>query len=515
MATDSTAPTLASRTAAEEPTLRRALGTRHLTMIAIGGSIGTGLFVASGATVSQAGPGGALAAYLLIGAMVYFLMTSLGELAACMPVSGSFATYGALYVDEGFGFALGWNYWYNWAVTIAVELAAAQLVMQYWFPGTPAVLWSALFLGLMFLLNAISVRGFGEAEFWFALVKVVTVIAFVVVGVLMIFGILRGDRPAGFGNLTLGDAPFVGGLPAMIGVAMIAGFSFQGTELIGVAAGESADPAKNIPRAVRQVFWRILLFYVLAIGVIGVLIPYTDPNLIKTDLHAIGVSPFTLVFRHAGLAFAASVMNAVILTAVLSAGNSGMYASTRMLFNLAKDGRAPRCFARLTRAGVPLNALLATTAVGALCFLTSLSESQGVYLWLLNLSGMTGFVAWLGIAVSHYRFRKGMMAQGLDLSLLPYRSPFFPYGPLFAFGLCLVVTLGQNYAAFTGGRIDWIGVFSTYIGLVLFVAVWWGYRLARGSRFVAYRDMHFPAMLRPAPGHGLADAAGEPERGAA
>ncbi|MDW5444518.1 amino acid permease [Polaromonas sp. SM01] len=477
------------------PSLHRVLTARHLTMIAIGGSIGTGLFVASGATVSQAGPGGALAAYLLIGAMVYFLMTSLGELAAYMPVSGSFATYGALYVDEGFGFALGWNYWYNWAVTIAVELVAAQLVMQYWFPGSSGVLWSAMFLGLMFLINAISVRGFGETEFWLALIKVVTVVAFIVVGILMIFGILQGDHPpGGLANFTVGDAPFVGGLPAMMGVAMIAGFSFQGTELIGVAAGESADPAKNIPRAVRQVFWRILLFYVLAILVIGLLIPYTDPNLIKTDLGSVSVSPFTLVFQHAGLAFAASVMNAVILTAVLSAGNSGMYASTRMLFNLAVDRRAPQCFARLTRAGVPLNALLATTAVGALCFLTSLGESQNIYLWLLNLSGMTGFVAWLGIAVSHYRFRKGLLAQGLDLGLLPYRSPFFPYGPFFAFGLCLIVTLGQNYAAFIGGNIDWVGVLATYIGIFVFLGMWLGYRLVRKTRIVAYADMPFPGL---------------------
>jgi lysine-specific permease len=163
------------------PGLRRELRARHLTMIAIGGSIGTGLFVASGATIAQAGPGGALAAYILIGAMVYFLMTSLGELAAYMPCPGPLPPM-ALYVDEGFGFALGWNYWYNWAVTIAVELAAAQLVMQYWFPDTPGVLWSALFLGLMFALNAISVRGFGEAEYWCALIKVLTVIAFIVIG---------------------------------------------------------------------------------------------------------------------------------------------------------------------------------------------------------------------------------------------------------------------------------------------------------------------------------------------
>ncbi len=476
------------------PTLQRKLRARHLSMIAIGGSIGTGLFVASGATIAQAGPGGALAAYLLIGAMVYFLMTSLGELAAYMPVSGSFSTYGSMYVEEGFGFALGWNYWYNWAVTIAVELAAAQLVMQYWFPDTPGMLWSALFLALMFGLNAISVRGFGEAEYWCSLVKVVTVIAFIAIGTLMIFGILRGDVPASLDNLTLGDAPFVGGLPAMIGVAMIAGFSFQGTELIGVAAGESADPARNIPRAVRQVFWRILLFYVLAIAVIGVLIPYTDPSLLKSDVQTIGVSPFTLVFRNAGLAFAAGLMNAVILTAVLSAGNSGMYASTRMLYNLATEGRAPRVFARLTRNGVPMPALLATTAVGALCFLTSLFESKTVYLWLLSLSGMTGFIAWLGIAISHYRFRKGWTRRGLDLARLPYRSPFFPYGPIFAFVLCLVIALGQNYQAFLSGNIDWWSVLATYIGIPIFLAIWLGYRWTRKTRFVRYEDMRFPGV---------------------
>ena len=481
---------------AQAPGLRRTLRARHLTMIAIGGSIGTGLFVASGATIAQAGPGGALAAYVLIGAMVYFLMTSLGELAAYMPVSGSFATYGALYVDEGFGFALGWNYWYNWAVTIAVELAAAQLVMQYWFPDTPGVLWSAAFLAIMFALNAISVRGFGEAEYWCALIKVITVVAFIIIGTLMIFGIMRGDfsHANGLANLTMGDAPFVGGLPAMIGVAMIAGFSFQGTELIGVAAGESADPARTIPRAVRQVFWRILLFYVLAILIIGILIPYNDPSLLKSDVETVGVSPFTLVFRHAGLAFAAGVMNAVILTAVLSAGNSGMYASTRMLYNLATEGRAPRIFARLTRNGVPLVALLATTAVGALCFLTSLFESKSVYLWLLNLSGMTGFIAWLGIAISHYRFRRGFVAQGLDPDRLPYRSPFFPYGPIFAFALCMIVTLGQNYQAFTDGNIDWVAVAATYIGIPIFLMIWLGYRIVRKTHFVRYADMKFPPL---------------------
>ncbi|MBG6244845.1 lysine transporter [Candidatus Symbiopectobacterium sp. 'North America'] len=474
------------------PTLRRELKARHLTMIAIGGSIGTGLFVASGATISQAGPGGALLSYALIGLMVYFLMTSLGELAAFMPVSGSFSTYGAKYVEEGFGFALGWNYWYNWAVTIAVDLVAAQLVMGYWFPEVSGWIWSALFLVLMFLLNYISVKGFGEAEYWFSLIKVVTVVVFIAVGVLMIVGILRGAENAGWHNWQIGDAPFSGGFSAMIGVAMIVGFSFQGTELIGVAAGESKDPAQNIPRAIRQVFWRILLFYVFAILIISLIIPYTDPNLLRNDVKDITVSPFTLVFQSAGLLSAAAVMNAVILTAVLSAGNSGMYASTRMLFTLAQEGKAPRMFAKLSKGGVPRNALYATTVVAGLCFLTSMFGNQTVYLWLLNTSGMTGFIAWLGIAISHYRFRRGYVQQGLDLNALPYRSGFFPIGPIFAFVLCLLITLGQNYQAFLQDNIDWYGVTATYIGIPLFLLIWFGYKLSRGTRFVKYAEMTFP-----------------------
>ncbi|KLN47584.1 lysine transporter [Providencia rettgeri] len=473
--------------------LRRELKARHLAMIAIGGSIGTGLFVASGATVAQAGPGGALLSYAIIGLMVYFLMTSLGELAAYMPVSGSFATYGAKYVDEGFGFALGWNYWYNWAVTIAVDLVAAQLVMTYWFPDTPGWIWSAIFLAIIFLLNFISVKGFGEAEYWFSLIKVTTVIIFIVVGVLMIFGIMNGAENAGWHNWEIGDAPFAGGFSAMIGVAMIVGFSFQGTELIGIAAGESKDPAKNIPKAVRKVFWRILLFYIFAILIISLIIPYTDPNLLRNDVKDISVSPFTLVFENAGLLSAAAVMNAVILTAVLSAGNSGMYASTRMLYTLAREGKAPRIFARLSKGGVPRYALLATTVIAGLCFLSSMFGNQTVYLWLLNTSGMTGFIAWLGIAISHYRFRRGYIAQGKDLNDLPYRSGFFPIGPIFAFILCLTITLGQNYQAFLEDNIDWIGVTATYIGLPLFLAIWFGYKIAKKTTFIRYKDMSFPS----------------------
>ncbi|MEZ7862441.1 MAG: amino acid permease [Aeromonadaceae bacterium] len=476
----------------ERGDLHRKLKSRHLSMIAIGGSIGTGLFVASGATVAHAGPGGALLAYALIGLMVYFLMTSLGELAAFMPVSGSFATYGSHFVDPAFGFAQGWNYWYNWAITVAVELVAATIVMKFWFPDTPGYLWSGLFLAIIFGLNYFSVKGFGEAEFWCSLIKVITVVIFIAIGMMMVFGIMSGDIHPGLSNLSTGDAPFVGGLPAVISVAMIAGFSFQGTELIGVAAGESAEPGKNIPRAVRQVFWRILLFYVFAIIIIGVLIPYTDPMLLNSSEQNVGASPFTLVFERAGLAFAAAVMNAVILSAIVSAGNSGMYASTRMLFTMARSGMAPKFFGKLSPNGVPRNALYATTAIAMLCFLTSLFGDQEVYIWLVSASGMSGFIAWLGIAVSHYRFRRGYLRQGGTLQDLPYVAMFFPFGPLLAFALCLVIALGQGYQGFSSGHIDWNGVIAAYLGIPLFALLWLGYKLKHKTKLVRFEQMTFP-----------------------
>ncbi|MCD7034060.1 amino acid permease [Metabacillus sp. GX 13764] len=467
--------------------LKRGLKTRHLTMISLGGTIGTGLFLASGNSIYTAGPGGALLAYGLIGIMVYFLMTSLAEMATYMPVAGSFSTYASKFVDPSFGFALGWNYWYNWAITIAAELAAVTLIMKFWFPSTPSFIWSGIFLIIMFLLNYLSVKGFGEAEYWFSIIKVVTVIVFLILGALMIFGILGGEA-VGFKNFTVADAPFHGGFLTTLGVFMAAGFSFQGTELLGVAAGETEDPKKSIPKAIKSVFWRILLFYILAIFVIGLLIPFTNENLANGD---VTVSPFTLVFDKVGIAFAASIMNAIILTAVLSAGNSGMYASTRMLWDLAREGKAPKFLAKLDKRGVPVNSLIVTAAVGAIAFFASLFGDGVIYTWLLNASGMSGFIAWLGIAISHYRFRRAYAAQGKDLNDLPYKAKWFPFGPIFAFVLCAIVILGQNYPAFTSGNVDWYGIAVSYIGLPLFLIVWLVYKVKTKSKLIPLKECQF------------------------
>lgn len=468
-------------------TLHRRLSPRILNMIAIGGSIGTGIFLASGNAIYLAGPGGTLLAYLITGLMVYFLMTSLGEMAAFMPSTGSFYIYASKFVDPALGYALGWNYWYNWAITVASEISAASLVMHFWFPHSSPFLWSALFLSIFVGVNALSAKGFGEAEYWLSFIKVTTIIVFIFTGVAIIFG-LTHHEVVGFKNWTIGDAPFHGGYLAIFSAFIVAGFSFQGTELIGIAAGESENPQKTIPKAVKQVFWRILLFFVLSIFIISLLIPYTSSQLAGTD---VSVSPFTLIFKQVGIACAASLMNAIILTAILSAGNSGMYASTRMLWYLAKKGHVPAIFSKINKRGVPIYALAATTLVAMLAFLSSLFGNGKVYFWLLNASSLSGFIAWLGIAISHYRFRKAYIKQGRDLKELPYLAKGYPFAPIIAFALCLIIIGGQNYQAFTGDHVDWSGLVVSYIGLPMFLVLWLGYKWVKKTKVVNLANCDF------------------------
>ncbi|ATF26592.1 amino acid permease [Brochothrix thermosphacta] len=460
--------------------VKRQLKTRHLSMIAIGGSIGTGLFVASGSAISTAGPGGALVAYVGIGLMVFFLMTSLGEMATYLPVSGSFSTYATRFVDPAFGFAMGWNYWFNWAITLAVDVSTAALIMRFWVPQIPGWIFSVFFLLIIFALNALTVKAFGEAEYWFSIIKVITVIAFIIIGILTIFGILGGHY-YGLSNFTYKEAPFVGGVPAILAMFVIAGFSFQGTELIGITAGESKTPEKSIPKAIKTIFWRILLFYILAIAIIAAIIPYTSPDLLGGSETNVAMSPFTLIFKNAGLAMAAGVMNAIILTSVLSAGNSGMYASTRMLMAMGQSGQAPRRMGRVNKRGIPMNALIFTGIVAGLALLTSILGPQ-VYLYLVAASGLTGFIAWIGIAVSHYRFRRAYKLQGHSLDELKYKAKWFPLGPILALVLCILVIVGQDLASFAKWDIQ--AILVTYMSIPLFLFCYFFYKIKHKTKLI-------------------------------
>ncbi|MDF2655046.1 MAG: amino acid permease [Bacillota bacterium] len=472
--------------------LQRKLRARHMNMIAIGGAIGTGLFVATGASISTAGPGGAMVSYAVIGMAVFFVMNALGEMATYTPVPGAFETYSTKYVDPSFGFAMGWNYWYCSTMTIAVEVVAASILVKFWLPDSSSALWSTLCLIILIALNLFSASVFGEAEFWFAGIKVVTIIIFLIVGILMIFGIFNGEA-VGFSNWTLGEAPFVGGGYAVFSILMVAGFSFVGVEATAVAAGECVNPDKTVPKAINNVFWRIMIFYIGGIIVVATLLPYTDPNLLSGAIDNVAVSPFTLIFERAGLAIAASLMNAVILTSVLSCGNSTLYIASRLLYSMAQSGKAPKLFGKVSRRGVPVYAVLGTAAISCLCFLSSFAGDSVVYTWLYNATGLTGFITWFGICICHLRFRKAFKAQGRDLTELKYKAKLYPYGTIAALIICGLVILGQGYYAISDTGIDWYGVLVAYIGLPIAVALYFIHKLVKKTRLIPVMDMDLSA----------------------
>ena len=460
--------------------LKRELKTRHLTMIAIGGSIGTGLFVGMGFNFTTAGPGGTLLAYIFTGITVYFMMYSLGEMSTYLPLSGSFSDYCTRFVDPAFGFAVGIGYAISWPIVVGSELVAGVMITQYWFPNVNPILLSLVFLAIIYLLNVLTAKGYGEGEFWFSTIKVFTVLVFLILGLLMILGVLGGTSP-GVSNWTTDKAPFVGGAVGVISCFLIAGYSFQGTEAVGIASGETADPAKTMPKAIKSVFWRILIFYIGTVIVIGFLISYKDPNLAKTGIENISYSPFTLVFKRAGLSFAATVMNAVILSAVLSCGNAGLYLGSRLLSAMAKNGQGFKYFGKINKRGIPFRALNLCTIIAGLCFLLTQVGLTTAYYWLLNIGASLGFLVWFAIAISHLRFRKAYLAQGNKLEDLKFKAKLFPFGPIFTCILCIVIMIGQYYA---NGVYSFMGLVVAYGGLVVVFIIFLAYKFIRKTKFV-------------------------------
>lgn len=410
--------------------LTRSLKSRHIFMLSLGGVIGTGLFMGSGVTINQGGPWGAILSYLVAGFLMYLVMVCLGELSVQMPVSGSFQAHATKYIGPATGFMIGWVYWMSWATTVGLEFTAAGMLMQRWFPDVPIWYWSALFVALLFGINALATRAFGEAEYWFAGVKVLAILSFIVVGALVIFGVI--DLPSGapapmFDNLK-GDSLFPNGLPAVFAVMMTVVYAFQGCEIMGVAAGETDQPEKSIPRAVRNVVFRVLIFYVLAVMVLAAIIPWQQAGLVE--------SPFVQVFDMVGIPYAADLMNFVILTAILSVGNSGLYASTRILWAMSKSGMAPKALSPLSKQGVPLRALFITLCFALISLMTSFIAADTLFMVLMAVSGMAGTVTWIVIALAQYRFRRQFLREGGQLHQLKYRAPWFPLVPLLCIVLC-------------------------------------------------------------------------------
>jgi lysine-specific permease len=444
--------------------------------------------MASGKAIVNGGPGGALVAYSLVGVLVFCVMMSLGEMAAYIPVAGSFAHFATRFADPSLGFCVGWVYWANWAVGVAVELTGVAMMMEYWVKSVNSVVWSIICLVILVVINVFSVKGYGEVEYWVSLIKIIVVIIFIIVGICVDTGAVGGVK-YGVSNFHLPGGAFPNGFLGVFNVFITAAFSFNGVEIVGITAGESANPHKTVPSAVKQVFVRIVLFYILSILIIGLCIPYTNTELLNGSSD-ISVSPFTLVFEQAGAAWAADMMNAVIVITMISAGNSGVYSSSRTLLALAEDGYAPRFFKRVNKWGIPLWSVLATCAVGCLAFLTSLFGSGVVFNWLTCLTSLAGLITWVAISITHVQFRRGFLAQGRALTSLPYVAPFFPFCDMFVIVIGTIIIFGQGYTSFIA-PITATGVISTYIGLILAVVLYLGHKIWKRPSFVKCEDMDF------------------------
>ncbi|MED1227789.1 amino acid permease [Bacillus nakamurai] len=422
-----------------ENQLQRTMKSRHLFMISLGGVIGTGFFLSTGYTINQAGPLGAVLSYLVGGFIMFLTMLCLGELAVALPVSGSFQTYATKFISPAFGFAFGWLYWLGWAVTCAIEFLSAGQLMLRWFPHVGVWVWCLVFVGLMFILNAITTKAFAESEFWFSGIKILVILLFIILGGAAMFGLidLKHGAQAPFFTHFYEDGLFPNGIKAMLITMITVNFAFQGTELIGVAAGESEDPEKTIPRSIRQTVWRTLVFFVLSIIVIAGMIPWKQAGVVE--------SPFVVVFEQIGIPYAADIMNFVILIALLSVANSGLFASTRILYAMANEGQAFKALGKTNKRGVPLNALIVTLAVACLSLLSKVAAPETVYMFLLSLAGLSAQVGWITISLSQLMFRRKYIREGGKVEDLKFKTPLYPVLPLVGLTLNTVVLISLAF----------------------------------------------------------------------
>ncbi|KAI0329218.1 hypothetical protein GY45DRAFT_1280260 [Cubamyces sp. BRFM 1775] len=476
--------------------LHRALSARQVSMIAIAGTIGTGLFLGTGRSLAQGGPASMLICYSLVGFIVYITLLLLGEMATQYPVAGSFNAYATRFFSPSYGFALSWNYWFNDAVSVASDLTAAQLVLQYWTTWHTWVI-SLLFWVFLVTVNSIHVRAYGELEYWLASLKVVTVVVFIILGIAVNVGGNQAHEYIGGKNWHIPGAPFVGGFGGFARVFVTASFAYGGTESLGITAGETKNPSRNMPRVVKFVFWRILLFYILSILLMGLNVPYTYPGLSNKETTT---SPFTIVFQMAGSTVAGSFMNTVILTSVLSAGNHALFAGTRVLYGLATTTppQAPTIFARTTRSGVPLLALLATSSISILCFGSSFIGSGELWGWLQNIVGVSNQIAWLSIGLASWKFRRAWVRQGRPLSEMKFRAGWtWPWGPYFVVitVTALIIIQGWSSVISKFSAVDFV---SFYIEIPVMIVMYLAWMLLRRPRPASSAPTMTPAAASEA-----------------
>ncbi|KAI0154903.1 arginine transporter [Xylariaceae sp. FL1272] len=460
--------------------LKRGLSSWHLQFIAIGGTIGTGLFLGAGKALASAGPVGCLIAFIFVGTIVYSIMLSLGEMATYMPVNGSFTSYAARFVDPSLSFAAGWIYWFSWSSTYALELVGSGLVIQYWDETLNTGIFIAIFWVVFTAINFLPIKWFGEFESYFVSIKVITIVGFVIFAIAInagagqngYLGFQYWHNPGPFAESIL-----EGGKGKLIGfwsVLVTAGFSYQGAELVGVGAGEIGNPSKNLPSAIKWTFWMIVSLFVAVIFFLGITVPYNNDELL-TDSSDASASPLVIAAKLAGVPVLPHIINAVLLTAVLSAANSNVYSSSRILVGLANEGHAPHFFARTNRFGTPHYAVGMSAAIGLLGFLNLSESGSNVFTWLLNIASIAGFIGWATISVCHLRFMNALRFHGILRDCLVMKAPLQPWLTIYGLFFCILIVLTSGFTVF----IEWStsGFFAAYISLILFVVLFAGHKL--------------------------------------
>lgn len=477
--------------------LMRKLKGRHLQMIAIGGSIGTGLFVGTGRALATGGPGAIFIAYCLIGIMMFCTVQALGEMAVMFPVAGSFAAYSTRFIDPAWGFAMGWNYALQWLVVLPLEIVAASITVDYWDPNLKLnAVWVAIFWVMICCINLFGVRGYGEAEFAFSTVKVTAVIAYIILGTIINICGGPGGSYIGF-TYWKNPGAFNHGFKGLCSTFVTAAFAFAGTELVGLAAAETQNPRKTLPVATKQVFWRITLFYVLSIFIVGTLVPYTDSRLLSgSSKYDAKASPFVISIQNAGIQVLPSVMNVVILISVLSVGNSAIYGSSRTLAALAEQEQAPAMLRYIDRQGRPLVAILFASLLGVLAFASASKIQVQLFSWLIALSGLSSIFTWGSICASHIRFRQAWKVQGFGMDDLSWKSPLGVGGSYVGLTMNILVLIAQFWTGFspighekhtTGYLVE--NFFQAYLAAPIVLVFFLTYKIYFRSEFVLLRDV--------------------------
>ncbi|KAI8816718.1 amino acid permease [Fimicolochytrium jonesii] len=485
--------------------LHRALKNRHIAMISIGGVIGTGLFLGTGTALHNGGPAGLLLGYAIMGTICFAVMTCIGEMVAFLPVAGGHITLARRFVDPAFSFALGWNYWYNWVITLPTELTAAALIINFWGWDVNSGVWITICLLLVVAINLLGTRAYGEAEFWFASIKVLTIVCLIIVGIVIAAGGGPNGNASGFtywndpGAFNDNFNGITGSLGKFLGfwaVLIQAAFSYIGTEIVAIAAGEAENPRRNIPKAIKRVSFRIVTFYILGTFVIGLTVAYNDPTLIAAKDGTANGSPFVIAIKNAGIGVLPSIINFCVLTSAWSAASSDLYTSSRALYGLAVSGQAPKIFTRTSKNGLPYYAAAVSILFTSLAYL-SLSKGAGkVFGWLQDLTAICGLITWTCICIIYLRFHAGMKAQNIDRNRLPYKSPFGVWGAYYALVWIIIVMLTNAWQVFRPGHFDLEIFITSYLPLPLFFVLFAGAKIFNRTKFIAAQDMDFVTGVR-------------------